>query len=149
MSLNISESLQTLAQCFLQAEGESDEQLQQRLMTLGLVEAEARQWALLMPLAFARAAYRFQLPQLADEQNQYVQCLLSGEKTQGVEPHVMKLDQLAPYILAHAWACDCGQMDTITSPEYNAIVRRSVDFEAIQSLRAGAIETLPPLMLAF
>ncbi len=149
MSLNIAQSLQPLAQCFLQAEGESDEQLQQRLVQLGMADVEARQWVLLMPLAFARAAYRFQLPHLADEQNQYVQCLLSAEQEAGVEPHVMKLDQLAPYILAHAWACDCGQMDTITSPEYNAIVRRSVEFEAIQSLRTGAIETLPPLMLRF
>lgn len=145
MSFNLSESLQPIATIFLQAEKETDEQLQARLVALGMEPAEGQQWAIFMPLAFARAAYRFQLPELNDEQNQYVQCHMASDPSD--EPHVMKLNQFAPYMLAHAWACDCGQMDAITSPEYNAIVRRSVEFEAIQSLRSGAIQTLPPLIL--
>ena len=132
-----------LAKLFLQHENEPDAVLEQQLVALGMSEVEARQWLVLMPLAFARAAYRFQLPELKDEENQYVQCHISGQ----VDDKVLKLDQLAPYMLAHSWACDCGLMDQISSKEYNAIVRRSLEFEAIQALRAGSIQTLPPLML--
>lgn len=103
MALNLAQSLQSIATLFLEAENESDEQLQQRLTQLGMESSEAVQWSLLMPIAFARAAYRFQLPELNDPQNQYVECHIGSE-----EPHVMKLSQLAPYELAKAWATDCG-----------------------------------------
>ena len=144
MALDLTHSLQSIATLFLDAAQDSDEQLQQRLVELGMEATEAKQWSLLMPIAFARAAYRFQLPELNDSQNQYVECHMREG-----EPHVMMLNQLAPYELAKAWASDCGQMDTISSPEYNSIVRRSVEFEAIQLLRSGAIQTLPPLILHF
>ena len=145
MPLNLTESLQSIATLFLEAEKDTDEQLQQRLVDLGMEPTEAKQWSIFMPLAFARAAYRFQLPELNDEQNQYVQCKMESESSD--ESHTMKLNQFAPYMLAYSWASDCGQMDSITSPEYNAIVRRSIEFKAIQSLRTGAIQTLPPLSL--
>lgn len=142
MPLNIAESLLPMASIFLAAQGESDQQLTQRLVTLGMEEVEARQWTLLMPIAFARVAYHFQLPELYSEENQYVQC--EGEDGGS---NVIKLDQLAPYMVAKDWASNCGLMDQISSPEYNAIVRRSVEFQAIQDLRSGVIQTMPPLAL--
>lgn len=144
MALDLRHALQAIATVFLKAENESNEMLEQNLMALGMEMSEAKQWSLLMPIAFARAAYRFQLPELNDPQNQYVECHI-GEQP----PNVLRITQLAPYELAKSWATDCGQMDMISSPEYNAIVRRSVEFEAIQSLRTGAIQTLPPLILHF
>ncbi|ASP38479.1 hypothetical protein CHH28_07240 [Bacterioplanes sanyensis] len=133
MMLDITQALQPLAACFLAAENESDSALCARIQLLGLSKVEAQQWALLMPLAFARAAYRFQLPPLSDE----------VEWHEGGDCQHLQLSQLAPYSLALSWAMDCGAMDAISSPQYNAIVRRSVEFAAIQQLRQGEIAQLP------
>ena len=130
---DITQGLQPLAACFQAAEQESDSALCARLQLLGLSEVEAQQWALLMPLAFARAAYRFQLPELADDV-----LLCAGEHCRSAQ-----LQQLAPYALAQQWALSCADMDSISTPEHNAIVRRSVEFDAIQQLRQGEIDQLP------
>ena len=140
MAFDLINGLQPLAGAFLAGENDDSAELVHRLQKLGLEEAEAKQWSVLMPLAFARVAYHFQLPELYDPSNDFVLCHLpSGESK------TLSLSELAPFLLAKQWASNCGMMDSISSPEYNAIVRRSQEFEAIQSLRSGAINTLPPL----
>lgn len=94
------------------------------LQQLGLEEAEAERWAELMPLAFARAAYRFQFsgPYPQDKQRDL----------QGWPPY----SEDAIYQQAMRWACDCGAMDRLAPDVFNQIVRLSPECDYIRS-RAG------------
>lgn len=92
-----------------------------RLQQLGLAETEAERWADLMPLAFARAAYRFQYggPYPQDKQRDI----------QGRPP--FSDDEV--YQQAMIWACDCGAMDAIDPEVFNRIVRLSPECDFIRS----------------
>ncbi|WP_430460223.1 hypothetical protein ACQUQU_13490 [Thalassolituus sp. LLYu03] len=90
------------------------------LKAVGIDEAEAEHWADLMPVAFARAAYRFQYqgPYPLDKQRD-----LQGRPPFSDDPLFQQ---------ALLWACDCGAMDSISSAEFNGIVRLSPEFEVIR-----------------
>ena len=90
------------------------------LTAAGIAEAEAEHWADLMPVAFARAAYRFQYqgPYPLDKQRDL----------QGRPP----LNEDAIYQQASAWACDCGAMDYLDPQVFNRVVKSSPEYDFIR-----------------
>lgn len=95
-----------------------------RLMQSGISEAEAEHWADIMPIAFARAAYRFQFsgPYPVDKQRD-----LQGKPPLADDPL---------YQQALRWASDCGAMDYVAPDVFNSLVRMSPEFEVIRE-KAG------------
>ena len=108
------------------AEAKDRDHCLQLLEKTGLNSQSAECWADYMPLAFARAAYRFQfsgpypLDQARDERG------------------LLPLLEDEVYQQAWFWACDCGAMDSITSAQFNTIVRLSPELEFIRA-QAGIL----------
>ena len=96
-------------------------ELQSRFAALQIAAEDAGVWCSLMPVAFARAAYRFHF------QGEYP--LDQTRQQQGLAA----LENNTVYTSALAYACDCAAMDYLDTDIFNAIVRMSPEFTALRT----------------
>lgn len=94
------------------------------LTAAGIGAAEAEHWADLMPVALARAAYRFQYqgPYPLDKQRDL----------QGRPP----LNEDVFYQQTLLWASDCGAMDYLDPQVFNRVVKSSPEYDFIREKSA-------------
>jgi len=113
--------LRNIAHLVAQQNTLNNAELMAAFQALNIDNGEAENWCRLMPVAFARAAYRFSFTgefPLDIEQQKDKQPLFSDSPV---------------YVAALAYASDCGAMDYLSADVFNGIVRMSPEFTALRS----------------